>query len=277
MTPFGERLRRAVADHGRLCVGIDPHAALLSAWGLSEDARGVEKFADAVLVSAAGRVAAVKPQVAFFERHGAAGYAALERVIRRAREAGILVIADAKRGDIGSTIDAYAEAWLDPSSPLASDAMTVSAYQGVGSLAPAIERATRAGAGLFVLAATSNPESASVQHARAADGRTVASIVADDVAALGASARVDGTWSSVGLVIGATQSLADAGLEPERLGSVPVLGPGFGHQGGRLRDFGAHYGALAERTLASVSRSVLEAGPDGIQYAIEQHNAELAA
>lgn len=275
MISFGERLRAAVADYGRLCVGIDPHAALLASWGLSDDARGVEKFADAVLVSAAGRIAAVKPQVAFFERHGAAGYAALERVIRRAREAGILVIADAKRGDIGSTIDGYAEAWLEPSSPLASDAMTVSAYQGVGSLAPAIERAERVGAGLFVLSATSNPESASVQHARGDDGRTVASIVADEVAALGAGARVAGTWSSVGLVIGATTLLADAGLEPERLGAVPVLAPGFGHQGGRLAELDALYGPLAERTLASVSRSVLAAGPDGIQHAIDTHRAEL--
>lgn len=277
MTPFGERLRQAVAERGRLCVGIDPHSALLAAWGLSNDARGVEKFADAVIVSAAGRVAALKPQVAFFERHGAAGYAALERVIRRAREAGILVIADAKRGDIGSTIDGYAEAWLDPSSPLACDAMTMSAYQGVGSLAPAFERAERVGAGLFVLAATSNPESASVQHARDSDGRTVASIVADDVAALGAAARETGAWSSVGLVIGATQPLADAGLDPDRLGAVPVLAPGFGHQGGRLADLDAHYGSLADRILASVSRSVLAAGPDGIQHAIDTHRAELAA
>lgn len=277
MMPFGERLRVAVATNGRLCVGIDPHASLLADWGLGDDPTGLEAFADTVIRAAAGSVAVVKPQVAFFERHGSRGIAVLERVIRRAREAGILVIADAKRGDIGSTLAGYAEAWLDTSSPLASDALTVSAYQGVGSLAPAVERAERHGAGLFVLSATSNPESARVQTALGADGHTVAALIAHDVAALGAPAGGRGEWSSVGLVVGATVPLADVGLDPEALPAVPILAPGFGHQGGRLSQLDAHYGPLAERTLASVSRSVLAAGPDGLEAAIAQHRAELAA
>lgn len=277
MTPFGERLRRAVQQHGRLCVGIDPHASLLAAWGLADDPTGIEAFSDAVIRAAAGRVAVLKPQVAFFERHGAAGFAVLERVIRRAREAGILVIADAKRGDIGSTLDGYAEAWLEASSPLASDALTVSAYQGVGSLAPAVDRAIRNGAGLFVLSATSNPESARVQSAANADGHTVSAIVAADVAALGSSAAERGEWSSCGLVIGATVPLSAAGIDPDALPAVPVLAPGFGHQGARLADLDAHYGSLSQRTLASVSRSVLAAGPAGLVEAIEQHRSELPA
>jgi orotidine-5'-phosphate decarboxylase len=276
MTPFGERLRGAVATHGRLCVGIDPHASLLADWGLRDDPSGLESFANDVIRAATGRVAVVKPQVAFFERHGAAGYAVLERVIRRAREAGILVIADAKRGDIGSTLDGYAAAWLDAASPLASDALTVVAYQGVGSLTPAVERAHANGAGLFVLSATSNPESARVQTATDHDGQTVAAVIAADVAALGAESRATGTWSSFGLVIGATVPLAAVGLDPDRLPGVPVLGPGFGHQGGRLSDVAAHYGSLAERTLAAVSRSILQAGPDGLVAAIDDHRREVA-
>lgn len=277
MTPFGERLRAAVAANGRLCVGIDPHASLLADWGLPDNPTGLEGFADAVIRAAEGRVAVVKPQVAFFERHGSAGIAVLERVIRRAREAGILVIADAKRGDIGSTLDGYAEAWLEATSSLASDAMTVSAYQGVGSLAPAVERAHRNGAGLFVLSATSNPESARVQTAVDADGATVAAMVAADVADLGAEAARRDTWSSFGLVIGATIPLAEVGLDPDTLPTVPVLAPGFGHQGGQLTALDAHYGPLAERTLASVSRSVLAAGPDGLVAVIERHQRELVA
>ncbi|MGY6498045.1 MAG: orotidine-5'-phosphate decarboxylase [Microcella sp.] len=277
MTSFGERLRQAVTAHGRLCVGIDPHASLLADWGLSDDPRGVETFADAVIAAATNRVAALKPQVAFFERHGSAGLAVLERVIRRAREAGILVIADAKRGDIGSTLDGYAEAWLEQTSPLASDAMTVSAFQGVGSLAPAVERAARNGAGLFVLAATSNPESARVQTARDAEGRTVSALIADDVAGLGRDDAARGSWSSFGLVVGATVPLAAAGLDPAALPAVPVLAPGFGHQGARLGELDAHYGPLSPRTLASVSRSVLATGPDGLAAAIDRHRAELSA
>ena len=156
-TRFGERVRAAVSSHGPLCVGIDPHAALLAAWGLGDDAAGVREFGLRTVEAAAGRAGIVKPQVSFFERFGSAGFAALEDVLSAARAAGLVVIADAKRGDIGSTMDAYAAAWLTPGSSLEADALTVNPFLGVGALGGAFDLADRHGKGLFVLAATSNP------------------------------------------------------------------------------------------------------------------------
>jgi orotidine-5'-phosphate decarboxylase len=114
VTIFGERLRSVTDSHGRLCLGIDPHAQLLHQWGLSNDAQGARELALRAIEVAHTRVGIVKPQVAFFERFGARGYVVLEEVIRTARETGLLVIADVKRGDIGSTAAAYGEAWLAP-------------------------------------------------------------------------------------------------------------------------------------------------------------------
>jgi orotidine-5'-phosphate decarboxylase len=162
--PFGERLRAATTARGPLCVGIDPHPGLLAAWGLPDDASGLERFALGTVEALADRVAVLKPQSAFFERHGSRGIAVLERVVVAARAAGALVVLDAKRGDIGSTMTAYAQAYLDPASPLAVDALTVSPYLGYGSLRPAIDLAHANGCGLFVLALTSNPEAAALQH-----------------------------------------------------------------------------------------------------------------
>src|SRR5262245_15251285 len=156
--PFGARLRAAMAGRGPLCVGIDPHAHLLSAWGLTDDPRGLESFTLGVVDALADRVAIVKPQSAFFERFGSAGIAVLERAVRTLRDAGALVLMDAKRGDIGSTMAGYAAAYLDPAAPLASDALTVNPYLGFGSLRPAVDQAVASGSGLFVLALTSNPE-----------------------------------------------------------------------------------------------------------------------
>ena len=144
-TTFGERLHQAFSESGRLCVGIDPHAALLGRWGLEDSAEGAREFGLRVVGAAAGRAGIVKPQVAFYERHGAAGYVALERVLAEARDAGLLVIADVKRGDIGTSVDAYGEAWLRPGSSLESDAMTISAYQGLGSIESVMRRADAAG------------------------------------------------------------------------------------------------------------------------------------
>src|SRR3954452_8824144 len=172
--PFGVRLRAATQARGPLCVGIDPHAALLRAWDLPDDATGLERFALTCVEALAGEVAVLKPQSAFFERHGSRGVAVLERTVREARSAGALVITDAKRGDIGSTMTAYAQAYLDQSSPLATDALTVSPYLGYESLRPALEVAAAQRAGVFVLALTSNPDGAQVQHARSADGTSVA-------------------------------------------------------------------------------------------------------
>lgn len=177
LEPFGARLRRAMDERGPLCVGIDPHASLLAEWGLGDDVDGLERFSRTVVEAVAGRVAVLKPQSAFFERFGSRGVAVLETTVREAREAGALVVMDAKRGDIGSTMAAYAEAFLHQDAPLFSDALTVSPYLGYGSLSPAVALARESGAGLFVLALTSNPEGGEVQHAVRADGRTVGATV----------------------------------------------------------------------------------------------------
>lgn len=181
--PFGARLRRAMDERGPLCVGIDPHASLLTEWGLNDDVAGLERFSRTVVEALSDRVAVFKPQSAFFERFGSRGVAVLEKTVQEARAAGALVLMDAKRGDIGSTMAAYAEAFLRKDSPLFSDALTVSPYLGYGSLSPAVVLARESGAGLFVLALTSNPEGGEVQHAVRADGRNVGATMLAHLAA----------------------------------------------------------------------------------------------
>jgi len=247
---FGPRLRAAMARRGPLCLGIDPHAELLTAWGLPVSVDGLGRFSE-ICVEAFADFAIVKPQVAFFEAYGSAGFAVLERTIAGLQESGVLVLADAKRGDIGSTMAAYAQAWAGDS-PLASDAVTASPYLGFGSLSPLLDVAAANGRGVFVLAATSNPEGASVQRARAGE-RTVAQSVVDDAAAVNAAG--DG---SVGVVVGATLSEVP---DLSALGG-PVLLPGVGAQGGRPEALAGLGGAQPGTLLPAVSREVLRSGPD---------------
>ncbi|MCA2214645.1 orotidine-5'-phosphate decarboxylase [Jidongwangia harbinensis] len=256
MQTFGERLHRTVAERGPLCVGIDPHAALLESWGLPDDVAGLERFARTVVDALADRVAVFKPQSAFFERFGSRGIGVLESIIRQSREAGVLVLLDVKRGDIGSTMAAYAGAYLDPRSPLCADAITVSPYLGVGSLRPAFDMAAAHGGGVFVLALTSNPEGASVQHARGADGRTVAQTVIDEIAQVNAGADPLG---SLGLVVGAT--IGDTGHDLSKVNG-PLLAPGLGAQGGSPENLRTIFGESLHNVLPSYSRDVLGAGPD---------------
>ena len=257
--PFGLRLSDAIADRGPLCVGIDPHAALLTAWGLPDDATGLAVFALSVVEAVGDVVPIFKPQSAFFERHGSRGIAVLERVITAAKDAGALVLLDAKRGDMGSTMQAYAEAYLTPGSPLFVDALTVSPYLGFGSLEPALEAAEHSGSGVFVLALTSNPEGPQLQHARREDGRTVAGTVIGEVTARNAGAQPLG---SVGLVIGATIGpvAAEHGYDLAAVNG-PLLAPGIGHQGARPGDLGGVFGAARRLVVPAVSREVLAAGP----------------
>ena len=251
MTSFGARLSEAMSARGPLCLGIDPHPELLSAWGMPADADGLRAFCD-VCVRAYTGFAVVKPQVAFFETYGAAGYAVLEATISALREAGVLVLADAKRGDIGTTMAAYAAAWAG-SSPLACDAVTASPYLGFESLRPLLDVAAEHERGVFVLAATSNPEGAGVQRA-VTEGRTVAQSIVDAAAA---ENRSTGT-GSVGVVVGATLTdVPDLGA----LGG-PVLLPGVGAQGGRPDALAGLGGAAPGTLLPAVSREVLRAGPD---------------
>jgi orotidine-5'-phosphate decarboxylase len=273
MSSFGERLRATFDRSGHLCVGIDPHAFLLAEWGLSDDATGLREFGLRVVEAASDRVGIVKPQVAFFERHGSAGLAALEDVLAAARSAGLLVISDAKRGDIGSTFDAYAEAWLTPGSPLEVDAMTVSPFLGIGSVAGPRAIALEHGKGLFVLAATSNPEASDVQLARTPSGKSVTAGIVEEVQRWNDSEPGIG---SVGLVIGATVSIADYGVAEGALRTTPILAPGFGHQGAEFSAIPALYGATAAQLVVSASRSILAAGPQKIAAAIQIQAAQVA-
>jgi orotidine-5'-phosphate decarboxylase len=256
MESFGARLHRAVTERGPLCVGIDPHPGLLARWGLDDDVRGLDRFARTVTEALGDRVAVVKPQSAFFERFGSRGVAILESTIRQLREAGSLVLLDVKRGDIGSTVAAYASAYLDPSSPVHADAVTASPYLGVGSLAPMFELATEHGGGVFVLALTSNPEGAAVQRARTADGRTVAQTVIDEISQLNAGAQPLGSF---GLVVGAT--IGDTGHDLSGVNG-PLLAPGLGAQGATAADLRVVFGSSLPAVLPSYSREVLNAGPD---------------
>lgn len=265
--PFGERLAAEFARGRHLCAGIDPHAELLSAWGTSDDAAGAERMGRDVVAAAAGVAACVKPQIAFFERFGSEGYRALERIFADARDAGVMVIADVKRGDIGSSFGAYAAAWLGTGSPLEADAMTVAAYQGFGTLSAALERVRDDGKGLFVLAATSNPEAQAVQAAMREDGVTVASSMVADAEQWNRSeqerAGAARSIGSVGVVLGATLRLRDFGIDTERpRTALPVLAPGFGHQGARIEDAASIFGTLGSALLANESRSILSGGPE---------------
>ncbi|MGC4770950.1 orotidine-5'-phosphate decarboxylase [Micromonospora sp. DT44] len=256
MESFGTRLHRAVTERGPLCVGIDPHPGLLARWGLADDVDGLDRFTRTVVDALGDRVAVVKPQSAFFERFGSRGVAILESTIRQLREAGSLVLLDVKRGDIGSTVSAYASAYLDPSSPLYVDAVTASPYLGVGSLAPMFELAAKHGGGVFVLALTSNPEGAAVQRARTADGRTVAQTVIDEISQLNSGADPLGSF---GLVVGAT--IGDTGHDLSTVGG-PLLAPGLGAQGAGAADLRTVFGSSLAAVLPSYSREVLSAGPD---------------
>ncbi len=254
MTRFGERLAAAVATHGTLCAGIDPHPGLLAAWDLTDDADGLESFAAACVEAFAGHVGVVKPQSAFFERHGSAGIAVLEQLLDAFVDSSTLVLLDVKRGDIDSTMDAYADAYLAEKAPLGADAVTLSPYLGFGSLAPGLAAAATAGRGVFVLARTSNPEGGEVQLATV-DGRTVAQQIVDTAAELNAGAEPLG---DVGIVVGATH---DHGLDLSRLNG-PVLAPGLGAQGAGPADLARRFTGLNGVVLGAASRSVLRAGPE---------------
>ena len=260
LDPFGTRLTAAVAKHGPLCVGIDPHPGLLSDWGLDRTPAGLERFALTTVEALAGEVAVVKPQSAFFEAYGSAGIAVLERVVVESRAAGTIVLLDVKRGDIGSTMAAYAQAYLSDDSPLAADAITVSPYLGFGSLAPALELAAATGRGVFVLALTSNPEGAQVQRATTGDADTVARSVLRQAAERNAGAAPLGC---VGVVIGATVGHLDQEIS-SAVAAVhgPVLAPGFGAQGAGVADLKAVFGTRRAAVLPSSSRDVLRHGPD---------------
>jgi orotidine-5'-phosphate decarboxylase len=261
---FGDRVAAAVARTGPLCAGIDPSAALLTKWGLSDDANGLRSFCASCVEGLAGAVSVVKPQVAFFERHGSAGLAELERLI-----------ADAKRGDIDSTAAAYADAWLGEASPLAADAVTVHPYLGLGALSPLVDLAAANGKGILVVARSSNPEGRELQQAVTATGPTVEDMLLSEIAELNGSPAIP--TGTVGAVVGAT--LEQSAFALSQLGGV-ILAPGLGAQGAGPADIAARFAGCRPGTvLPSSSRGLLNQGPDpaDLGRSARSLNRELAA
>jgi orotidine-5'-phosphate decarboxylase len=270
---FATRLQKAFARYGHLCVGIDPHPFLLDLWGLSDSPSGMRELSLRTLEACSDHVGIIKPQVAFFERHGSAGYKVLEELISRARAAEILVIADSKRGDIGTTMEAYAATWLGEGSSLESDAVTVSPYLGVDSLSGTFDMAERNGKGVFVLAATSNKEAASLQLSRTESGKVLAANVVERVSARSLGMKDPG---GIGVVLGATLKLDDFEIETSSAYPLPVLAPGFGAQGALVKDAPALFGSLSKNLIVAQTRSILEAGREGVAEAIRREASETA-
>jgi orotidine-5'-phosphate decarboxylase len=254
VTTYWRRLQEIGSERGSLCVGIDPHPSLLAAWGLPCDASGLERLSRDLVAALGDVVAVFKPQSAFFEAYGSAGVAVLERVLADIAGTGALSILDAKRGDIGSTMEAYADAYLADGSPLAADAVTVSPYLGFGSLAPAFERAHQYARGVYVLARTSNQEGAQVQLALTDDNSVVQAII--DAAT---EANHFSRQRAIGLVVGGTH--ASLGCDVSNFNGS-ILVPGIGFQGGRMSDLPAIFGDAVDQVLPVVGRGVLSAGPD---------------
>jgi orotidine-5'-phosphate decarboxylase len=272
---FGDRVAAAVAATGPLCAGIDPSAGLLAQWGLRDDARGLRSFCASCVEGFASAVSVIKPQVAFFERHGSAGMAELERLIAEATAAGLIVIADAKRGDIDSTSEAYADAWLGEASPLAADAVTAHPYLGLGALAPLVRLGAANGRGVLVVARSSNPEGRRLQQATTSLGAGVEDMLLAEIAELNGSPEVPA--GTVGAVIGAT--LEPSAFALSQLGGV-VLAPGLGAQGAGPTDVATRFaGCRPGSVLPSSSRGLLNDGPDpaALQRSARSLNRELAA
>ena len=265
---FGDRVAAAVRATGPLCAGIDPSAQLLEDWGLSDDARGLKEFCTVCVEAFAGTVGVVKPQVAFFERHGAAGLAELERLVADAHAHGLVVLNDAKRGDVDTTVEAYADAWVGAASPLAGDAVTVHPYLGLGALEPLVRLAAANGRGVVVVARSSNPEGRALQQARTAEGPSVEDMLLAEIAALNGSAGIPA--GTVGAVVGATLPPSDFPLS--QLGGV-ILAPGLGAQGAGPADVAERFAGCAPGSvLPSSSRGLLRHGPDPEAL---RRNAEL--
>ncbi|MEK9621035.1 MAG: orotidine-5'-phosphate decarboxylase [Alphaproteobacteria bacterium] len=249
MSHFADRLTEANRRSGTvLCMGIDPHAAMIPALfgaatpGTDGGISALGDFTAACLEQALGRVAAIKPQAAFFEQYGPEGMVILASLAREAIAAGMLVVMDAKRGDIGSTSTAYAAGWLGHDAPFPSDALTINPWLGIDTLEPFLERADATQSGLFVLNRTSNPGAGALQD-KLSDGLPIYHHLAGMLAPLAAERRGAHGWSSLGIVAGATWP-EDARALRAILPDAPFLVPGFGAQGAGPEKAlaGLHYG-----------------------------------
>jgi orotidine-5'-phosphate decarboxylase len=270
MKPFAERFRGLAEARSPLCLGVDPSVALLAQWGLPANAAGLALFCDLLMEAMGERVAVVKPQSAFFEQFGPAGMEELVRVVKSIQDRGALALIDVKRGDVGHTLEAYADAMIGPDSAFGGDAMTVSPYLGFGALRSLLDKAAARRAGVFVVVRSSNPEGAALQDARLADGRTVATSLADEITAYNAE-RGDAI-GPVGAVMGATID-GEAAETLRHLPNALILAPGIGAQGATFADLARNFGPAVAQTIPSVSRGILSKGPSvaALREAIDQH------
>ena len=273
---FAERWRALCGQRGPFCLGLDPSPELLAAWGLSDDPDGLGGFCERVIDAAAENVSVFKPQSAFFERFGGAGLSILADSIEAIHARGSLVLLDVKRGDIGSTNRAYADALLGPQSAMRADAITLHAYLGFAALGPFFDHADQTGSGLFPVVLSSNPEGASIQQARLPSGLSVAEHLSDEItrhnqARTGSSPQAPA--GPLGAVVGLTAAGASALVD--RLPQSLILVPGLGAQGGSFEQLAARFAAARSRVIPSSSRGVLAQGPDpaALRRAIEEHCA----
>jgi len=248
---FAQRFAAARGGPGPLVFGLDPSADLLESWGVGDSADGLDRFADIVLAAADGPVGLIKPQSAFYERHGWRGIQTLQRMITTARAANLLVILDVKRGDVGSTNAAYAEAYLGSGAPLAADAITVHPYLGLAAMGSFVSRAAESGGCLLVVTRSSNPEGRAIQAA--SEQQLLAGIGA-------LNARLaPGAIGPIGAVVGPTAVQPALDLAAA---SCLFLAPGVGAQGAGAQDVAQVFAACPDRVMPSASRSLLSAGPD---------------
>lgn len=263
---FALQFQKIAAIQSAFCFGIDPSPALLLDWGLKPNISGLQEFCHISTEAAINEIGIVKPQVAFFEAFGPEGLMCLQDLIRTCRNEGLLVIADAKRSDIGSTVTAYGNAWLGEDSPFGANAVTTTAGLGLRALAPVFNRAHETGSGVFVVVRSSNPEGQEVQNALIQD-IPLADKIAQDITEINCGTHQDSNvCGPIGAVIGATFSTeAECSAAQRTISCLPAslfLVPGLGAQGGTFEDISNIFGAALSRVIPTSSRSVLKEGPN---------------
>ncbi len=238
--------------------GLDPFGDVLVDWGLGDTADGLEHFVDIVLEACIGTVGVVKPQSAFYERHGWRGIRSLGRLVSSCRDSGILVLLDAKRGDVGSTNRAYAEAYLGPGAALQVDAITITPYLGFEAMRPIFEIAVACNSSVFVVTRSSNPEGRKIQGSVDPNGNTVEEQIIADIAAENRRVAPD-LIGPIGSVFGPTHGPPTFDI---RAMNGLFLAPGVGAQGATAQDVANCFATCPDRVLPSASRSLLRNGPD---------------
>jgi orotidine-5'-phosphate decarboxylase len=255
---FAARAQEAMRSHGPLVFGLDPSGDILEGWGLGDTPDGLDRFVDIVLETCIGTVGIVKPQAAFYERHGWRGIRSLSRLVGSARDAGVIVVLDAKRGDVGSTMEAYAQAYLGEDAAMRVDAITATPYLGFETIRPLFDRAAASCSCVLVVARSTSPQGRAIQEARHPDGSSVEERILSEIAAANEQ-LAPGRLGPVGAVFGPTHGPP---LFDLKAANCLFLAPGVGTQGATAKDVAQCFAACPDRVLASSSRGLLRHGPD---------------